>query len=68
MARNYARDYAEIAAFARKFRGHPTLECIEAYAQKRKIVSHRAGKAFWAKVDDGEIEVHKGPDGLYYIV
>ena len=32
-------------------------ECVEAYAQKRKIVEYRAGGAFWNKVDEAIIEV-----------
>ena len=66
MARNYKRDYEELPSFAVKFAGKTTLECIEAYAAKRKIVSHRAGKAFWNLVDDGEIAV-KYKDGMAYI-
>lgn len=51
------RDYAEIVAFAEAYIGRPTIDCIEAYSQKRRIVSHRAGRAFWDKVDDGEIKL-----------
>ena len=66
MARNYKRDYEELPGFASTFIGKTTLECIEAYATKRKIASHRAGKAFWDLVDDGEIAVnYKG--GIAYI-
>lgn len=60
------RDYAEIVAFAQAYIGCPAIDCIEAYAQKRRIVWHRAGRAFWDKVDDGEIKV--GPIGTTRIM
>ncbi len=66
MARNYKRDYEEITNYAKKYAGKTTLECIESYAAKRKMVSHRAGKAFWANVDDGEIKVNY-INGIAYI-
>jgi hypothetical protein len=66
MARNYQRDYEEIAKFAAGFIGRPTLECIEAYAAKRKMVSHRVGSAFWGQVDEGVIKVIER-SGIYYI-
>jgi len=56
MARNYARDYKEIVPFAKNYVGKLAVECIDDYADKRKIASHRAGKAFWDKVDEGEIQ------------
>ena len=67
MPRNYERDYREIAEHAKGFAGKTTYECIEAYAAKRKIVFHRAGRAFWAQVDDGNIEVVER-HGLLHIV
>ncbi len=57
MARNYKRDYEELPKFAQKYIGEPSANCIEAYAKKRGIVLHRAGKAFWNLVDDGIIKV-----------
>lgn len=51
------RDYAEIVAFAQAYIGCPAIDCIEAYAKKRRIVSHRIGRAFWNKVYEGEIKV-----------
>lgn len=39
MARNTARDYKELPKFAQGYIGKPTLQCIEDYAAKRKIVS-----------------------------
>lgn len=53
--RDIARDYAEIVGFAAGFVGKTALECIEAYAAKRRIAVGRAGRAFWDKVDEGEI-------------
>lgn len=67
MARDTARDYRELPKFAQGYIGKPTLQCIEDYAAKRKIVSNRAGKAFWSLVDDGEISVCKATNGLFYI-
>ena len=66
MARDYERDYREIATFAGDYIGKPAIECIDAYAEKRKIVSHRAGKVFWDKVDKGEIQIYT-VDGRIYI-
>ena len=66
MARNYQRDYNEMTNHASGFKGKTTWECIEAYATKRKIVFHRAGGAFWANVDDGNIAITE-KDGLLYI-
>jgi len=53
--RNVARDYAEIVGFAAQYIGKPAIECIDAYAAKRRIAVSRAGRAFWDKVDEGEI-------------
>jgi hypothetical protein len=64
--RNIKRDYDEIVKFSTNYIDKTTLECIEAYATKRKIISHRAGKAFWNNVDDGNIKVEL-INGLYYI-
>lgn len=58
MARNHKKDYEELPCFAEGFKNKTTLECIEAYAQKRKVVSHRIGKVFWALVDEGKIEIY----------
>ena len=55
--RNKARDYAAIAKFAEDFIDQDVITCINAYATKRKIVFHRAGEAFWSKVDDGDIVI-----------
>ena len=66
MSRNYKRDYKELPVFAKNYIGKSTLDCIEAYAAKRKIVSHRAGSAFWCLVDDGVINVVNN-NGLYFI-
>ena len=66
MARNYKRDYEELPGFAKKYVGKAAIECIEAYAAKRKMVSHRAGSAFWELVDDGAISVTQ-INGLYFI-
>lgn len=63
MARDYARDYRELPKFAEQFKGKTTMECIEAYAHKRKIVEHRAGKAFWNLADDGIIRVETLENG-----
>jgi len=67
MARDYARDYRELPKFAEQFKGKTTMECIEAYARKRKIVEHRAGKAFWNLADDGIIRV-EGVEGGQYLI
>lgn len=68
MARDYARDYKELPVFAEQFKGKSTMDCIEAYAKKRKIVEHRAGEAFWNLADDGVIKVKPVENGLYEIV
>ena len=65
--RNYERDYAEIVAFSAGFIGRKAVECIEAYARKRKIVEHRASRAFWDKVEDGEIKTYKDAYGYEII-
>jgi hypothetical protein len=67
MARNIARDYAEIVAFAQQFVGKRAIDCIQAYARKRKIVDRRAGKAFWAKNDGGYIQTLVDADGFEVI-
>ena len=61
------RDYAEIVEFAEGYIGKRAIECIEAYARKRRIVEHRAGKAFWGKADDGEIIVSREGTVFFYI-
>jgi hypothetical protein len=67
MARNTARDYAEIAKFAETFVGKRAIECITTYARKRKIVDHRAAKAFWSKVDSGIVTVITDTEGFEVI-
>lgn len=57
MARNYPRDYQELPEFAKKYAGKTALECIEAYAKNRKVVSHRISAAFWDLVDSKEITI-----------
>jgi hypothetical protein len=54
---NIARDYAEIVSWAERYKGRPTLECIQDYAKHRRMGTHRAGKAFWDKADAGEISI-----------
>jgi hypothetical protein len=58
-----ARDYREIVSFSQKFIGRKAVECIEAYAAKRKMAEHRAGKAFWDKVDEGLIKTVVDAEG-----
>ncbi len=67
MAMNYRRDWEEMAEFAKGYAGKTTRECIEAYAAKRGIVTHRAGNAFWGHVDEGNIRITE-KDCLLYIV
>jgi hypothetical protein len=67
MTRNYKRDYEELPKFALKYIGRTTLECIEDYAAKRKVVSHRIGSAFWDLVDRKCIEIET-ISGICYIV
>jgi hypothetical protein len=55
MKRRYDLDKPGMLRFAAGFIGMRTLDCIEAYAHKRKIVLHRAGQAFWDLVDEGLI-------------
>ena len=64
--RNKKRDYDEITAFTGNYIGRTALDCIEAYAKKRKIVEHRAGSVFWDKVDQGIIST-ESVDGVEYI-
>lgn len=66
MARDYKRDYEELPEYAKKFQNKPVSECIDAYAAKRKVVSHRIGKAFWDLVDRGEIELYHA-NGNFFI-
>lgn len=66
MKQNTARDYNEIVQFAAGYLNKTTLECIEAYAAKRRIAAYRAGKAFWAQADAGAIQIHEN-GGLFYI-
>lgn len=66
MARNYKRDYEELPQFAKNYIDKTALECIEEYAKKRKMVSHRAGSAFWDLVDDGVIKVRK--EGILFYI
>lgn len=68
MARNYKRDWEELPKFAQSFKGEKAIDCIEAYAEKRRIVLHRAAKAFWDLVDCGEIETAEKSDGYEYII
>lgn len=68
MSRNYQKDFDELPDFAKKYSGRTTLECIEAYAKRRKVVTHRIGIAFWALVDDGEIKIELDKvDQIYYV-
>jgi hypothetical protein len=67
MARNIARDYAEIVSFAQEYIGERAVKCIEAYARKRKIVMHRAAKVFWAKNDNGDIQTIIDAEGFEVI-
>lgn len=60
---NVARDYKEIPEFAKGYIGQTSREFIDAYAAKRKIATHRVGRAFWDLVDDGEIKTEKREDG-----
>lgn len=64
--RDYDKDFRELPIFAKQYCNKPTLECIEAYAKKRKIVSHRAGKVFWELVDCGSIVVYAA-NGIFYV-
>lgn len=66
MARDIARDYREITGFAAGYIGRRAVDCIDAYAAKRRMASYRAGRAFWDKVDDGEI-VTENRGGIEYI-
>jgi hypothetical protein len=54
-------------SFAQKYVGRRAVECIEAYARKRKIVDHRAAKAFWAKNDEGNIKTVVDAEGFEVI-
>lgn len=66
MARDYQRDYTELVGFSKAYQGKTTLQCIEDYSRKRKIVCHRTGKAFWSLVDQGKINVEE-IDGICFI-
>ncbi len=69
MSRNYQKDFDDLPDFAKKYSGRTTLECIEAYANRRKVVTHRIGNAFYALVDDGEIKIEQDKvDRLYYVI
>lgn len=57
MARDYKRDYRELPKYAKGFIGKHTVECIDSYAAKRQVVTHRIGKCFWGLVDDGIISI-----------
>jgi len=60
-------DYEQMTRFARAYIGQQTRDIIDAFAAKRRIGSHRAGKVFWALVDDGAIHVRYDNSGLAYI-
>ena len=66
MKRDYERDRAEIVSVASKYQNMRAIDCIEDYAKKRKVVTHRIGKAFWSAVDNGEIGIYYA-DGAAYI-
>ena len=39
MARDYSRDYKELPVFAEKYIGKRAVDCIDAYAKKRRVVT-----------------------------
>lgn len=67
MARNIKKDYEELPAFSKFYSGEKAVECIEAYAKKRRVVEHRICTAFWDCVEEGLIIVETRADGYEYI-
>jgi hypothetical protein len=65
--RRYDLDKPGMLRLAAGFVGMGTLSCIEAYAHKRKIVLHRAARAFWALVAESAITTKSTPEGLEII-
>lgn len=49
--------------FAQERVGERAVDVIDAFAAKRRIVSHRAGKVFWGLVDDGLVSCEADSQG-----
>jgi len=48
-------DYPSMLRLAKSNIGSRAIDVIDAFAKKKGVVSHRAGKVFWALVDEGQI-------------
>jgi|GEM_PF-1787798 len=48
-------DYSAMLNLAERSVGSRAIDIIAAFAEKKRVVSHRAGKVFWALVDGGQI-------------
>ena len=67
MARDFARDWRELPDFAARYIGRYAVQCIDDYAAKRRVATHRIGATFWSLVDEGAIVVEADADGSYVI-
>lgn len=60
-------DYTKMLALVKSYIGKPAISAIDAFAENRRIVHHRAGKVFWSLVDDGQIACKRRCDGIEII-
>jgi len=59
-------DYSDMLNLAERSVGSRAVDIIDAFANKKRVVSHRAGKVFWALVEDGKI-VCTYADGIAWV-
>jgi hypothetical protein len=65
--RTRTTDYTKMLMFVKSYIGKPAISAIDAFAENRRIVHHRAGKVFWSLVDEGLITCKRRCDGIEII-